>query len=324
VPAPGYPPAPGSVPAPGYPPAPGSVPAPGYPAAPGQTAPPRHVPPGPLESGGSIAHDEYRDHGGPYGQQPGGDGPDGGYDGYGPDGGYGPADGGYGQGGGEYGRPYGQPGQAPDPYAQDDYGQAPDPYGQAPGEYGQAGAGYGAAHEDYGPGQAGYGLVAGAAGDYPLAAGELAALPPEPGPETTAALRRIRPEPSPQEVAPWPDAPDATDARWTMLAYLTVPLFGFLVPLAVYLRNLRGSRWTRAHAAQALNVWITVMLYNISAVIMGAMLALDSPRVALMVFAPLILGLWLVTLTVLVRAATAASEGRGYSFPRWLCSPMVR
>ncbi len=42
-----------------------------------------------------------------------------------------------------------------------------------------------------------------------------------------------------------------------MLAYLTVPLFGFAVPLVVYLRARRGPGWTRAHAAQALNVWIT-------------------------------------------------------------------
>ena len=54
-------------------------------------------------------------------------------------------------------------------------------------------------------------------------------------------------------------------------------VFGFLVPLAVYLTSLRRSRWLRAHAAQALNVWLTVILYELSAAIIGAMLALDSP-----------------------------------------------
>jgi uncharacterized Tic20 family protein len=108
-----------------------------------------------------------------------------------------------------------------------------------------------------------------------------------------------------------------------MLGYLTVPLFGFVVPLLVYLRTLRGSSWSRAHAAQALNVWITALLYGLSAVIMGTMLALDSPRIALIVFGPLVTALWLVMLTYLVRAATAASQGLPFTVPRWLCSRVV-
>jgi uncharacterized Tic20 family protein len=108
-----------------------------------------------------------------------------------------------------------------------------------------------------------------------------------------------------------------------MLAYLTVPLFGFVVPLVVYLRTRHGPGWTRAHAAQALNVWVTVTLYDLSAAIMGTMLALDSPQIALIVFGPPVVGLWLVALTFLVRAATAASQGREYTFPGWLCSGIV-
>ncbi len=117
---------------------------------------------------------------------------------------------------------------------------------------------------------------------------------------------------------------EAGEARQAMLAYLTVPFFGFVVPFAIYVIALRRSRWLRAHAARALNVWITVLLYDVSAAIMGTMLALDSPAVALMVVLPLLVLLWLVTLAYLVRAATAASQGREFSFPRWLCSPMVR
>ena len=116
---------------------------------------------------------------------------------------------------------------------------------------------------------------------------------------------------------------DGAAARWAMLGYLTVPLFGFVVPLLVYLRTLRGPSWSRAHAAQALNVWITAVLYGLSAVIMGTMLALDSPQIALLVFGPLVAVLWLVMLTYLVRAATAASQGLLYPVPRWLCSRIV-
>ena len=116
---------------------------------------------------------------------------------------------------------------------------------------------------------------------------------------------------------------DGAAARWAMLGYLTVPLFGFVVPLLVYLRTLRGPSWSRAHAAQALNVWITAVLYSLSAVIMGTMLALDSPRIALIVFGSLVVALWLVMLAYLVRAATAASQGLLYPVPRWLCSRIV-
>ena len=63
--------------------------------------------------------------------------------------------------------------------------------------------------------------------------------------------------------------------RAAVLGYLTVPVF--LVPLVIYLTTLRGSGWARRHAAQAVNVWLTGLLYDLSAVIMGAMLALDSP-----------------------------------------------
>jgi uncharacterized Tic20 family protein len=186
-------------------------------------------------------------------------------------------------------------GLAPAGDGEDHYGLAPagdgeDHYGLAPDEYGVVYDEYGQVHQP-------------AAGElsepYPLPA-DL-----DPGPAT--ALRS-----------------GSSAARMAMLAYLTVPLFGCVVPLVVYLRARRGPGWTRAHAAQALNVWITVVLYSLSAAIMGTMLALDSPQIALIVFGPLVVGLWLATIVLLVRAATAASQGEQYTFPGWLCSPIVR
>src|SRR6266516_7687156 len=127
------------------------------------------------------------------------------------------------------------------------------------------------------------------------------------------------------DVAPGPArAAVPPGARWAMRGYLTVPFFGFLVPLAIYLTSLRRSRWLRAHAAQAVNVWLTVILYELSAAIIGAMLVLDSPRVALTVVAPLVAALWLTTLAFLARAAAAAYRGQAHTFPRWLCTPLVR
>jgi uncharacterized Tic20 family protein len=138
-----------------------------------------------------------------------------------------------------------------------------------------------------------------------------------PAPEALAAPANAR-------AAAWPGPSGGAGARLAMLAYLTVPIFGPAVPFAVYLCAFRRSPWLRAHAAQALNVWLTAVGYGVSAAIMGAMLALDAPQVAVIVIVPLVLVQWLVTLAFLVRAATAASQGRGYGFPRWLCSRFVR
>jgi hypothetical protein len=114
----------------------------------------------------------------------------------------------------------------------------------------------------------------------------------------------------------------ATAGRRAVLAYLTVPVFP--LPLIIYLTMLRGPRWARCHAAQALTVWCTGLLYDVSAVIMGAMLALDSAQAALIVFTPLVAARWLVTLAFLVRAARAAGRGAGYTFPAWLCMRIAR
>lgn len=123
-------------------------------------------------------------------------------------------------------------------------------------------------------------------------------------------------------------APRDQAAAWSpgraaaVLGYLTVPLA--VVPAMIYLGTLRGPRPARRHAAQAVNVWFTGVLYDLAAVIMGAMLALDSPRTALIVFAPLVAARWVVTLTYLARAARAAGRGAPYAFPSWLCMRLAR
>ena len=175
-----------------------------------------------------------------------------------------------------------------------------------------------------------------APGGYPAGGSQVVGLPAADGGRALAAGRLTHEEYlHPGSVAA--DGPDALrappappgaaappGARWAMLGYLTVPISGFLVPLAIYLASLRRSRWLRAHAAQAVNVAITVVLYELSAAIIGAVLVLDSPRVALAVVMPLVAALWLATLVFLVRAAAAAYRGQAYAFPRWLCTPLVR
>ena len=140
--------------------------------------------------------------------------------------------------------------------------------------------------------------------------------PAAPGAVYRALLRR------PAGSVPRRRAGGRAGRRAAVLGYLTVPVFG--VPVLIYLTTLRGPGWARRHAAQAANVWFTGLLYDLSAVIMGAMLALDSPPVALMVVAPLVAARWLVTLAYLARAARAAGRGAAYAFPAWLCMGLAR
>ncbi len=140
--------------------------------------------------------------------------------------------------------------------------------------------------------------------------------PAAPGTGCRALLRRLAGS------VPRRRAAGRSGRRAAVLGYLTVPVFG--APVLIYLTTLRGPGWARRHAAQAANVWFTGLLYDLSAVIMGAMLALDSPPVALMVFAPLVAARWLATLAYLARAARAAGRGAAYAFPAWLCMRLAR
>jgi uncharacterized protein len=109
-----------------------------------------------------------------------------------------------------------------------------------------------------------------------------------------------------------------------VLSYISVPFLGPLVPLAVYLITPRTSVLSRRHAAQALNLSITVLLYDICALIMGGLLALDTLTVAVLVTAVLLAALWLAALVYLVLAGTAASRGDHYQIPGWLCATLLR
>ena len=108
-----------------------------------------------------------------------------------------------------------------------------------------------------------------------------------------------------------------------MLGYLGVPFVSFLAPLAVSLIRGPGSGFVREHARQALNLSVTLALYNLCALILGAMLALDEVGVALAIALPAVLALWAVTLAYLVRAAVAASLGEFLELPRWLCATIL-
>lgn len=126
-------------------------------------------------------------------------------------------------------------------------------------------------------------------------------------------------------LAPPHSAGDGQDDRiWAMLAYLGIVFFAFLPPVAVYLIKQRESPFVRYHAAQALNLWITVFLYLVSFLIISAVLALDSASTALAVGVPLIAASGTAMLVYAVRAALSASRGEMYRAPAWICTPLVK
>jgi uncharacterized Tic20 family protein len=114
------------------------------------------------------------------------------------------------------------------------------------------------------------------------------------------------------------------DERWAALSYLAVPFLGFLIPLAIYLVKKRRSSMVRRHAAQALNVSITGLLYTFCVLILGTILALDTLNVALLIAVPLAVALWVATLVYVVRAAGAASRGAYFQIPAWICATIAR
>ena len=118
----------------------------------------------------------------------------------------------------------------------------------------------------------------------------------------------------------------ATRAEETLsaLAYLGAVVLGPLVPLVVYLARRRTSWYVRWHAAQALNVSLTGLLYAVSGAIVGVLLAFDSPKAALIVMVPIATIAWLIIAVHLVRGAVTASRGDMYSIPSWICSPLVK
>jgi uncharacterized protein len=143
--------------------------------------------------------------------------------------------------------------------------------------------------------------------------------------EQARVIARERPEPAAHPGAPAsPAGLQADDHRLAMLSYLGVPFLGPVIPLVIYLIKRRSSAFVRYHAAQALNLSITALLYTICVLILGAMLALDSIVVALVVGVALAAALWLATLAFVILAGSRANRGRRYRIPGWLCAAVVR
>jgi uncharacterized Tic20 family protein len=115
-----------------------------------------------------------------------------------------------------------------------------------------------------------------------------------------------------------------TDELVSALSYAGVIVLGPVVPLVVYLGARHRSPFVRQHAAQALNVALTWLLYAVSGAIIGGLLSFSTARAALLVMVPLAFTGWLIMATYLVLAATAAGQGGFRKIPAWVCSVLVK
>lgn len=115
-----------------------------------------------------------------------------------------------------------------------------------------------------------------------------------------------------------------TDELLAAVSYAGAIVAGPVVPLVVYLGQRRSSPFVRQHAAQALNVALTWLLYAVSGTIVGVLLAFDNGHVALFIMVPLAAAGWLVMAAHLVWAAIAARRGGFRRLPSWACAPLVK
>ena len=113
---------------------------------------------------------------------------------------------------------------------------------------------------------------------------------------------------------------DATSATF---GYLGAIVLGPVIPLILYAARSRRSPFMRYHAATAVNLSLTAVLYGLCCLILGGLLALDSITVALVVALPIGLVIWVSMLRYLIRGAISANRGERCEMPDWICAHIV-
>ena len=113
---------------------------------------------------------------------------------------------------------------------------------------------------------------------------------------------------------------DMTSATF---GYLGAIVLGPVIPLVVYALRARRSPFMRYHAATAVNLSLTGLLYALCCLILGGLLLLDSITVALVVVLSAGFVIWVSMLRYLIRGAIAANHGERYEVPSWICARIV-
>ncbi|MGE5132860.1 MAG: DUF4870 domain-containing protein [Gemmatimonadota bacterium] len=114
------------------------------------------------------------------------------------------------------------------------------------------------------------------------------------------------------------------DQMWALLAYLLALIAAIIAPLVIYLVKMNESRYVRFHAAQALNLSITGIIYAIALVIIAIPLALVTHGLGLILIVLGFIALGVAHLVYIIMGAVRANQGQLFRIPTFLCFPMVR
>ena len=155
---------------------------------------------------------------------------------------------------------------------------------------------------------------------------------PGPGPDPRLAKSQPArtPDPDPRLGQRQPGGPSLApriplaEAKPAMFGYLAAIFLGPLIPLVIYMIGRRSSPFRRFHAATALILSLTGLLYALCCLILCGMLLLDSLTVALVVTIPVALVIWLSVLKYLIRGIGAANRGDRYEVPAWICAQIAK
>ena len=113
---------------------------------------------------------------------------------------------------------------------------------------------------------------------------------------------------------------DMTSATF---GYLGAIFLGPVIPLLVYALRARRSPFMRYHAATAVNLSLTGLLYALCCLILGGLLLLDNITVALVVVLAVGFVIWVSMLRYLIRGVIAANRGERAEVPSWICARIV-
>ena len=114
------------------------------------------------------------------------------------------------------------------------------------------------------------------------------------------------------------------DHLWALLSYVLALVASIIAPLVIYLVKMNESRYIRFHAAQSLNMGITIVIYTVGISILIIPVAIVSHGIGILLIIPVFIVLGIAHLVYLILGAVKAGQGELYRVPAFMCFRMVR